>query len=99
MSQELEEGRKGIFYSRLILSSLASTLFVVDGHSDQSPPGLLPADSGSQDGSNELFSMYMIGEKQDKETAEGWKADANVIFIFVSPCVTTRENTQSIIMS
>ena len=96
MSQDVERGdRKGIFYSRLVLSSLIVPPCVVVGHSDQLQPGadrLPPAESDFQDGSRQLFSMYMeIGEKQDKKTAERWKADADVILIFVSPCVAIHE--------
>jgi hypothetical protein len=103
-SRGLEEGdRKGIFYSRLVLSSLIFPLCVVDDHSDLAQSGrnpLLSAGSDFQDGSRQLFSMYMeFGEKQDKKTAERWKADADVILIFVSPCVAIHENTQSTIMS
>ena len=103
MPQDLEEGRKGIFYSRLVLSSLILSLCVVAGHPDQPQSGadhLLPAESHFQDGSRQLFSMYMeIGEKQDKKTAERWKADADVILIFVSPYVAIHKNTQPTIIS
>ena len=96
MPQDLEEGnRKGIFYSRLVLSSLILSLCVVAGHSDQPKSG-----AHFQDGSRQLFSIYMeIGEKQDEKTAERWKADADVILIFVSLCVAIHDNKQSTIIS
>ena len=104
MDQDLEEGGgKGIFHSRLILSSLISPICVVDGHSDYpklgaNPP--LPGESDFQDSSRQLFSMYLeIGEKQDEKTAERWKADAEVILIFVSPYIAIHENTPSTGMS
>ena len=104
MAQDLEGGDgKGIFHSRLVLSSLISTPCVVDDHSDWPQLGVnppLPGESDFQDSSRQLFSMYlMIGEEQDNKTVECWKADAGVILIFVSPCITIHENTPSTGMS
>ena len=44
--------------------------------------------------------MYLvIEEEQDNKTAERRKADADVILIFVSPCIANHENTPSTRMS
>jgi len=96
MSTDVEEGDgKGIFLFRLVLPCLISPLCVVDGHSDRSQLGKNPPGSDDfQDSSRQLFSMYIeIGEEQDNKTAERWKADADVILIFVSSCVTIHEIT------
>ena len=38
--------------------------------------------------------MYStIFEDADKKTTERWQKDADVILIFVSPCVAVHENT------
>ncbi len=54
------------------------------------PPQPLPAQAAQEapnfvDGSGPIFSMYSeMAEEEDKKMAEGWKADADGILIFVS---------------
>jgi len=77
MPQELEKGRE---------RGIPPHHYVVDGHQDRPRSGINQEESDFQDSSRQLFSMYIeIGEEQDNKTAERWKADAEVILIFVSP--------------
>ena len=62
--------------------------FLVGDH--QYPPQLVPTHkpktmSNFVDGSGPIFSMYLeVATEEDKKMAEGWKADADGILIFVS---------------
>ena len=71
------------------LSSLFSPATVTLVGDPQYPPQLAPiqAPQGASnfvDGSGPIFSMYVeMASEEDKKMAEGWKADADGILIFV----------------
>ena len=71
------------------LSSLFSPATVtLVGHPQyppqSAPTQVLPGISNFVDGSGPIFSMYVeMASEEDKKMAEGWKADADGILIFV----------------
>jgi hypothetical protein len=65
-----------------------------DDHQHPPKTTQTPASQGISnfvDGSGPIFSMYLdMAEEEDKKMAEGWKADADGILIFVRLCLLFR---------
>ena len=80
----------GTHYSLPLGSISLCSLVTFPAGDHQYPPESVPTHgpktmSNFVDGSGPIFSMYLeVATEEDKKMAEGWKADADGILIFVS---------------
>ena len=62
--------------------------YIGDDHSHQSVPDQESHTTSNSVDGGPIFSMYLKkAEEEDKRTAEGWKEEADKVFLFVSVCL------------